>query len=265
MSGKRGSRGNTCNDDVDGPSVKCKTTCTISLTRRLSSLTYAKHFDPWQSFLRCRLLIIALYLSPNNHSKQIYMPLFCIPCKNLNSTANWRYNSNGEESNDEATLKQHQLDWVREELQAWAGYIPALETKFSLFTWRNEHVCKEKLGWLWCEQVCHIWHSGISSTLCSLKCSIFQSVWWDDIYGIFTFLDIIWSGIISTMVLLSVIHQVIQTCNKQNRVEPYRPKLLIEKRGTERKNKPEKKLWLCLRKTRWANSWNTKWHTVCSN
>lgn len=44
----------------------------ISLTRMQSSLIYAKHCDPWQAFLRRILLIIALYLSSDDHSKQIF-------------------------------------------------------------------------------------------------------------------------------------------------------------------------------------------------
>lgn len=44
----------------------------ISFSRRESSLIYAKPCDTWQAFLRCILLTFALYLSPDEHGKQIY-------------------------------------------------------------------------------------------------------------------------------------------------------------------------------------------------
>lgn len=44
----------------------------ISLLGGESSLTYVKPCDLWQAFLRCILLTIALYLSADEHGKQIY-------------------------------------------------------------------------------------------------------------------------------------------------------------------------------------------------
>lgn len=70
MSGKRSSGGNACNEDVDGRSVRCKTTCTYFPLKKQTGLTYAKPRDPWQGFLRCILLTIALYLGYLHRAQQ---------------------------------------------------------------------------------------------------------------------------------------------------------------------------------------------------
>lgn len=82
------------------------------------------------------------------------MPLFCMPCKKTEFHGTM-----------ETQFKWGGIKLVREGLEQ-AAYMLYM---------KKTHVCKEKLSWLWCEQVCQIWHSWISSKLCCLKCSISQS------------------------------------------------------------------------------------------
>lgn len=55
-------------------------------------------------------------------------------------------------TNDMGAFKQRKTDWVREELEAWAGCKLVLETKYAQFTQTKDHVLKEIQGWHWCEE-----------------------------------------------------------------------------------------------------------------
>lgn len=78
MSGKRSSRGNACNEDVDGRSVRYKITCTHFPLKK--AWLMQSPMTP-EAFLRCILLTIALYLSPDEHGKQIYTTIFAYHVK----------------------------------------------------------------------------------------------------------------------------------------------------------------------------------------
>lgn len=164
MSGKRSSRGNTCNEDVYGRSLRCKTTCTLFPHKKAIQLDLCKALWPLTSFLEvhtadhCSLPISRWPWQTN------LWHYFAYHVKNLNSTAQWTYNSNGEESNDTAALKQREVDWVGEELRGWAAvYLLGIQNLLSLHE-QKKHVCKENAGLtlMWTGL---LWRSGIPGTL----------------------------------------------------------------------------------------------------
>lgn len=159
MSEKRSSGGNACNEDVDGRSVRCKTTCTYFPLKKQTSLTYAKLHDPWQGFLRCILLTIALYLSSQSTANKS-IPLFCIPCKNLNSTVQWRWK-----------FKWGRVKWPNRPAAVWTRLswrralgLSRLYTCFGggiCSVYMNKRTCLQRnAAWLRCEQACQLWQRG---------------------------------------------------------------------------------------------------------
>lgn len=107
------------------------------------------------------LLFTYLKMSMANKS----VPLFCMPCKKpqLHGALKMKF-------------KLGRVKWPRRLVAVWTWLSQrralnlrrlclALETKFARFTWTKGHARKEMLHWLWCEQACQLWHSGIPSTL----------------------------------------------------------------------------------------------------
>lgn len=222
MSGKRSSRGNTCNEDVYGRSLRCKTTCTLFPHKKAIQLDLCKALWPLTSFLEvhtadhCSLPISRWPWQTNLWHYFAYHVKTLIPRCN------------------EHTIQMGESQMTR---LPWSSVKSTESEKSSgveqLFTCLGYKICsvymnkrntfaKKMLGWLWCERVCcgavgFLPHyvSVCDQNVVDMSSKTFQLlVASDEMTSVF----MIWSVIMSTVLLLAVIHRAIRIHNKQNRI-----------------------------------------------